>query len=120
WLTSPSPGLPHLGGGGLSSFGLDLFRNTGWTPPPRWGRPGGGDPSKNSHQRVNILGKRYRRLRAGIEACKAPRNCGAAHGLFKARPGVEGSRQIAAERVAGPDRVDRLDLVGRHGNRSLR
>ena len=64
---------------------------------------------------VDLLGVRDRGLRAGLQAGERAGRGGAAQRLLERQAGVEPGAEIAAERVAGADRVDRRDLQRRDG-----
>ena len=69
---------------------------------------------------VDLLGVRDRRLRAGLQAGERAGGGRAAQRLFQRQAGIEPGAEIAAERVAGADRVDRRDLQRRDGKIALR
>ena len=66
------------------------------------------------------LRMRNGRLRAGLQAGERAGGGGAAQRLFERQAGRQARAEIAAEGVAGADRVDRRDLERGHGEIAFR
>src|SRR5215217_1709572 len=69
------------------------------------------------HRPGDLIGQWNGRLRAGFEAGEAGGDGGAFHRRFEIEAGIEAGGEVAAERIAGADRVHRLDRQCRHRDR---